>query len=130
MVKRKFGYLMGVVALLLFTGAKQDNSIVSTEKDLTVINTTELTKDVRGFKGSTPVKIYIKKNRVVRIEALPNQETPRFFDKTKSLLKFWEGKSVTKASQIQPDAVTGATFSSDALIKNVHTGLEYYKKHK
>ena len=48
MVKRKFGYLMGVVALLLLTGAKQDNSIVSTEKDLTVINTTELTKDVRG----------------------------------------------------------------------------------
>ncbi|MFC2384267.1 MAG: FMN-binding protein [Hoylesella saccharolytica] len=37
---------------------------------------------------------------------------------------------MTKASQIQPDAVTGATFSSDALIKNVHTGLEYYKKHK
>lgn len=71
MVKRKFGYLMGVVALLLLTGAKQDNSIVSTEKDLTVINTTELTKDVRGFKGSTPVKIYIKKNKVVRIELCP-----------------------------------------------------------
>jgi electron transport complex protein RnfG len=28
------------------------------------------------------------------------------------------------------DGVTGATFSSDAVIKNVQLGLEYYQKNK
>ena len=100
------------------------------EKGMIVVNTTELTRDVKGFKGTTPVKIYIKKNKVVKVEALPNQETPRFFDKVKPLLKYWEGKSVSKAIEDEPDAITGATYSSDAIMKNVQVGLEYYKAHK
>jgi len=28
------------------------------------------------------------------------------------------------------DGVTGATFSSDAVIENVRLGLDYYQKHK
>ena len=97
---------------------------------MTVVNTTELTRDIKGFKGSTPVKIFIKKNKVVKVEALPNQETPRFFDKVKLLLKYWEGKSVGKAIEDEPDAITGATYSSDAIMKNVQVGLEYYNAHK
>ena len=76
------------------------------------------------------MKIYIKKNKVVKVEALPNQETPRFFDKVKPLLKYWEGKPVSKAIEDEPDAITGATYSSDAIMKNVQVGLEYYKAHK
>lgn len=124
-----FGIAAAVFAAILTSASNNDN-IMTKEKGMIIVNTTELTRDVKGFKGSTPVKIYIKKNKVVKVEALPNQETPRFFDKVKPLLKYWEGKSVSKAIEDEPDAITGATYSSDAIMKNVQIGLEYYKAHK
>ena len=64
-----------------------------------VVNTTTLAKDVRGFRGNTPLNIYIKGNKVVKIEPLANQETPNFFNKVKTgLLKKWYGMKVSKAS--------------------------------
>ena len=48
-----------------------------------VVNTTSLAKDVRGFRGNTPLNVYIKGNKVVKVEALSNQETPNFFNKVK-----------------------------------------------
>ena len=124
-----FGIAAAVFTATLTSASNNDN-IMTKEKGMIVVNTTELTRDVKGFKGSTPVKIYIKKNKVVKVEALPNQETPRFFDKVKPLLKYREGKSVDKAIKDEPDAITGATYSSDAIMKNVQIGLEYYKAHK
>ena len=46
------------------------------------------------------------------------------------LLGKYEGKSVAKAAKMNVDGVTGATYSSNALKKNVQLGLEYYKTHK
>ena len=50
--------------------------------------------------------------------------------KAKKLLEKYEGKSVAKAKKLKVDAVTGATFTSEALKKNVQKGLEYYEKNK
>ncbi len=114
----------------LFTAFTSGSDIITKEGKTTVINTTALGKDVRGFKGQTPVKIYIANGKVQKIEALKNQDTPQFFDKAKTLLQKFEGKSVKKASAMKVDGVTGATFSSKALIKNVQLGLDYYGKVK
>ena len=58
-------------------------------------------------------------------------ETPRFFEMVKSgLLNKWNGMTVKQASSAKVDAVTGATYSSNAVKENVRLGLEYYKKHK
>jgi uncharacterized protein with FMN-binding domain len=103
---------------------------MSKSKDTTIVNTELIAKDVKGYKGATPVKIYIRKNKVVKIEALPNRETPKFFARAKSLLSSWDGKTVSKAAKMDVDGVSGATFSSKALIKNVQMGLKYYKEHK
>ena len=115
------------VALLL-TAAKAGDGVITKENGMTVINTTELTHDVKGYQSPTPVKIFIKQNKVVRVEALPNQETPKFFDRAKAILTFWDGKAVSQAVKEAPDAVTGATLSSEALKKNVRAGLEHYSK--
>ena len=80
--------------------------------------------------GATPVKIYIHKNKIEKIEPLANRETPKYFARAKTLLKQYEGKSVTKATKIEVDGVSGATLSSDALKKNVQLGLTYYKEHQ
>ena len=101
------------------------------ENGMTVINTTTLGKDVQGYMGTTPLKIYIEKNKVVKIEALKNQETPKYFLKVKkALLDKWNGLKVKDAKALKVDAVTGATYSSEAVIENVKLGLDYYQNHK
>lgn len=117
-----------VVALTLMSWAADDT--MTKENGMTVINTTTLGKDVQGFLGATPLKIYIQKNKVVKIEAMKNQETPKYFLKVKKhLLDKWNGVKVKDAKKMKVDAVTGATYSSKAVIENVQLGLDYYSKH-
>lgn len=117
-----------VVALTLMSWTADDT--MTKENGMTVINTAQLGKDVQGFLGTTPVKIYIQKNKVVKIEALKNQETPKYFLKVKKhLLDKWNGVKVKDAKKMKVDAVTGATYSSKAVIENVQLGLDYYSKH-
>ena len=117
-----------VVALTLMSWKADDT--MTKENGMTVINTTTLGKDVQGFLGATPLKIYIQKNKVVKIEALKNQETPKYFLKVKkNLLDKWNGVKIKDAKKMKVDAVTGATYSSKAVIENVQLGLDYYSKH-
>ena len=96
-----------------------------------VINTTQLGKDIEGYVGPTPLKVYIKGNKVEKIEFLKSQETPKYYAKVKKALQEkWNGKKVKDAKTLQVDAVTGATFSSEAVIKNVQLALDYYQSHK
>ena len=117
---------MAAIALAVFISAMPGDEVITKEAYYTVVNTTH----TRGFKGPTPVKIYISKNKIVKIEPLPNRETPQYFNKVKKLLKKYEGKRVTKAQAMKVDAVSGATFSSKALINNIQSGLNYYNEHQ
>jgi len=131
MKKRMNGLLTTLTAcamVVIMMSAMPADTIMTKENDTTIINTNLLGKGIKGFKGTTPVKIYIKQDKVVKIEALPNHETPKFFDKAKTLLTEYNGKSVSKAAKMDVDGVSGATYSSKALKKNVQLGLEYYKK--
>ena len=77
------------------------------------------------------MKVYIKKDKVEKIEFLKSQETPKYYVKVKkALLNKWDGKNVKDAKAQKVDAVTGATFSSDAVIENVRLALDYYQNHK
>ena len=71
---------------------------------------------------------------IQRIEAMPNQETPKYFYKVKKdLLTKWDGKKVKDAMrEINPqtDVITGASYSSNAVVENLKRGLQYYQKHK
>ena len=96
-----------------------------------IISTTTLGKDVKGFRGNTPLSIRIKKGKIVEIKPLANQETPKFFNKVKQgLLNKWNGMKASKAATVQVDGVTGATFSSKAVKENVKRGITYYLTHK
>lgn len=119
-----------VFALALFASAAVNNEPITKNNDTVIVNTAQICKTVRGFKGSTPLQIYIKKNKIVKVEALPNRETPQYFAKAKALLKQFEGKTVKKAAKLEVDGVSGATYSSKALVKNMKQGLEYYQNNK
>lgn len=94
-----------------------------------VVNTKPLAKDVQGYGGPVPLKIHIKDGRVAAVEAEPNAESPDFFNRAKELLNHWQGKSVDEALAEEVDAVSGATFSSKAIIANMQRGLAYAKQH-
>ena len=124
-------YFIIVIAAVALMSAGQQDSPITKENGTVIVNTTTLAKDVEGYNGTVPVKIYIKKNKIVKIEVLKNQETPKYLAKVKkALLTAWDGLSVKDAKAKQVDAVTGATFTSEALIKNVQQGLDYYQKNK
>ena len=117
------------LALCLMTYA---DDVMRKEKDGTyVINTTTLAPDVEGYLGPTPVEVYIKKNKIVKVVALKSQETPKYNARVKrEMLPSYEGQKVSKGKQPQVDAVTGATFTSKAMQENVRRAVEYYLKHK
>lgn len=128
--KSVFNALVAAVATVFFVSAVPGDGVISKQGDTTVVNTTSLTKSISGFKGATPVKIYIAKNKIVKVEALKNMESRTYFAKAKAVLHNYVGKSVSKAEKMEVDAVSGATFSSEGLIKNVKAGLKYYRAHK
>ena len=129
-VIKTLSYCSIIVATLTLTSWAADETMTK-EDGMTVINTTTIGKSVEGYNGPTPLKIYIQKNKVVKIEALKNQETPKYFIKVKkALLEKWNGMKVKEAKNLKVDAVTGATYTSDAVIENVKLGLDYYQSHK
>ena len=108
---------------------KPADDVVTKENGLTVVNTTTLAEDIEGYAGPTPLKIYIKGSKVEKIEALKNLETPKYFALIKrDLLSKWNGLAVKKAATQKVDIVTGATYTSEAVIENVRRGLDYYNK--
>lgn len=94
-----------------------------------VVNTSTITKDVRGYNGLTPLEIHIKDDRIVKIIILSNNETRNYFERVKkNLMSKWIGMKVNKVLSTDIDAVTGATYTSDAVTENMKRALEYYKK--
>ena len=123
---------MGMVGSMIATTRSSHSEVMTKEADGTyIINTTTLCKDVKGFRGNTPLSIYIKKGKIVEIKPLANKETPNYFNKVKQgLLNKWNGMKVSKAATVKVDGITGATFSSKAVKENVKRGIAYYQKHK
>lgn len=107
------------------------DSPISEEQGTMVVNTSTLCPDVKGYADVVPVKIYIKDGKIEKIKPLRNAETPKFWALIKKdMLPKWEGMDVKKAAKAKVDAVTGATMSSKALLKNVQTGCDYYIKNQ
>ena len=127
-MKKIFMTLLLVTAFV-FADAQQ---VMRKDKDGTyVVNTTTLAKDVDGYNGPTPVEVYIKKNKIVKVLMLQNQETPKYVARIKNLLlpKF-EGLKIAKGTISDVDGVTGATFTSNSVKENVVRGVRYYTQHK
>ena len=120
-----------IAGMFCFQSFIVGDDTMTKENGTYVINTTTIGKDIEGYNGPTPLKVYIKKNKVERIEFLKSMESPKYYAKVKkALMDQWNGKTVKEAKILQVDAVTGATFSSEAVIQNVQTALDYYQKNK
>ena len=55
--------------------------------------------------------------------ARPTGDTPGYCYDASKLLKKWIGLTTKKGLELEVDAVSGATFSSNAIIENMRAGL-------
>ena len=93
-----------------------------------VIYTGDIANKVIGYNGTTPLNITVKNGVIENIEVLPNQESPGYLKRAKDkVLPQYIGKTVTEAKKLKPDIATGATYTSEALIKNIQMGLDKAK---
>lgn len=127
-MKKSICSMAALLGLVLLCSAIQADRTLTRSNGSTFINTSSIGKKIRGFKNLTPVRIEIKDDKVVKVEALPNQETPQYFNQAVRLLRQYEGLTVKKAQRLKVDGVSGATYSSEALKQNVQLGLDYYRK--
>lgn len=110
------------------TASQKTEPMVVLEDGSVRLNTTELGKDIVGYGGTVPLEITLHEGKVENIRALANSETPGFFKEASVLLSKWNGQTVEDAQKMKVDAVSGATFSSKAIIGNVQRGLQYAAK--
>jgi len=116
---------------MMLTSAKKNDNVMVKENGVYIVNTTTLGKDVIGYQSPTPLKVYIKSGKIQKIEFLANDETPKYWNAAKSHLQNkWDGMTVKDAKTKEVDGRTGATYSSDAVKKNVKLAVEYYEKNK
>jgi Na+-translocating ferredoxin:NAD+ oxidoreductase subunit G len=91
------------------------------------MNSTDYCKDVKGYRNTTPVMIITDKAFVIKqVSLLSNYEDLNYINRLNAVGFFdkWVGKKVKEASSIQIDGRTGATYSANAISKNVNFLLE------
>lgn len=115
----------GTVSLDARTKKSSQSKKASTSQ---VIYTGDIASKVIGYNGTTPLNITVKNGVIESIEVLPNQESPGYLKRAKDkVLPQYIGKTVADAKKLKPDIATGATYTSEALIKNIQKGLEQVK---
>ena len=93
-----------------------------------VIYTGDIASKVIGYNGTTPLNITVKNGVIENIEVLENQESPSYLKRaTAKVLPQYIGKTVAEAKKLKADVATGATYTSEALIKNIQMGLDQVK---
>ena len=125
---RKILFLFAVLALSACSGKDFNDGVMQKSGKVYTINT-ETICNAKGFHGATPIKVTVKKDKIVSVEALPNRETPRFFENVQRnmLPKF---KDVKFKDYATVDCVSGATISSKCVRENLKAAYEYYNAHK
>ena len=126
---KKLTILLAICALLVASCTSGDG-VMTCKKGVYTVNTTEIGNTIIGYNGATPLLITIENEKIVKVEALENDETPRFFSNAEGILPALAGRDINEVLEAEIDAVSGATYSSEALIANVRVGLRYYLDHK
>lgn len=111
------------------SNGEQPKVEVRNEHGSTILSTEGLATDVKGYGGQVPLSITLTDGKIASVEALPNHETPDFFQAASVLLTKWNGLTPEQAIELKVDAVSGATFSSRAIIENAQRGMHYLAQH-
>ena len=107
------------------------NGIWSVADGTTIYASEAFCNDVNGFGGPTPLFIAIAKSgKISAVAPGDNNETPDNWSKVvhSKLFKSWNGMTAKQAAAAKVDAVTGATYSSTAVIQTIKATLKKIDK--
>lgn len=116
------------VSVMGYANVKKPKAMRRTNDGTYIVTTGKIGKNIKGYAGQTPVKVYIKNDAVVKVEALPNEETAGIV--REKLHVKWNGMKVGKIVRSDVDGVSGATYSSKAVKENVKCAVKYYLDNK
>ena len=126
--KAIFGYKLQTIESLDEKPSEDIGDTITVGPDGSVIiHTAELPGTISGYAGPVPLDIYIADGKIIEIKALENTETPSFFKRASVLFDSWIGKTPQEALDMKVDGVSGATYTSAAIIDNVNAGLTHYQ---
>lgn len=80
---------------------------------------------VVGYSGQTPLYIYFLDGKIQKVVAAENDETPGFWRRLtrKHFMDNWNGLTPSEASTHEVEVISGATFSSSAVMANLQKTL-------
>lgn len=87
-----------------------------------------LVSDNIGYGGRVPIFIGLNGDNIIKIQLLANKETAEFLEyiEEAELLAHWEGMAINRVSETEVDAVSGATETSNAIIRAIRQGSAVY----
>lgn len=119
-----------VLAVIAFFCNISANAQMTKEGKVYKINTETLC-NTKGYKGTTPLVVSIEGNQISDIEVPRNQEGPKYMKMVyDGLIAKYVGMKIKDVETNNVDAVTGATFTSKAVIDNVKAAVKYFKENK
>ncbi|MGM9713129.1 MAG: FMN-binding protein [Prevotella sp.] len=124
MAVTKNGRLLGNDLRYDGTHAVDSSGVRIADDGSIVISTQRMAADVQGYNGPVPLTVFISGGRIDSIRVGENDETPSFLERVEEgIIRRYEGMTVSEARNAEVDAVSGATFSSDAVLENIHRAL-------
>lgn len=118
-------YSLTIVCACMMLSSCTDKNMTKNNDGTYSVNTLELGNSIKGYAGLVPVNVTIKDTLILGVEILDNIETPEYLvDVEERMLPKYENLPIRLASNV--DAVSGATYSSRAVIKNVQVAVDYY----
>lgn len=119
-----------ILTALTWTGLSSKPRRQASAKATFTITTTELGRNVKGYRGPVPVSVTFSKGKITAVKPLANHETPAYWQRVEKsgICEKFIGLTPGQAATKQVDAVTGATLSSRALIENIRLAAREAKK--
>ena len=93
----------------------------------TVLLSSPYSDEIMGFNGPTPLQIAMDaEGKILEVRVLANGETPNFLNRVikAGFLDSWNGLTAEEALKKEVDAVSGATYSSNAIQNSLKARLE------
>ena len=91
-----------------------------------LIHSDHYSPNIRGYNGKVPLLIALDQEKKIKaIKMLPNRETGDFIEilRENRFLESWDNMDLMEVLTVQVDAISGATETSDAVIKNIHNSV-------
>ena len=122
---------MAALGLAKHKFQKKSDGVWIVDNGTTIYSSHPHADDIKGFAGPTPLFIAVGKNgKIAAVAPAPNGETSDFWELVQKarLFNSWNGLTPAKAAAKKVDAVSGATFSSTAVINTVKATAKAIKK--